>query len=50
VLIEPDEGGVFVAQVPALPACISQGRSRDEALANVREAVEGYIDRLRAQK
>ncbi|MGZ8997122.1 MAG: type II toxin-antitoxin system HicB family antitoxin [Rhodospirillales bacterium] len=48
VLIEPDEDGVFVAHVPALPGCVSQGASRDEALANIREAIEGYLESLRA--
>lgn len=48
VLIEPDEDGVFVARVPALPGCVSQGSSRDEALANIRDAIGGYLDSLRA--
>lgn len=48
VLIEPDEDGVFVAHVPALPGCVSQGSSRAEALTNIREAIEGYLDSLRA--
>ncbi len=48
VLIGQDEDGVFVAHVPALPGCISQGSTRDEALANVREAIEGYLESLRA--
>ncbi len=48
VLIEPDEDGVFVAHVPALPGCVSQGSSREEALANIREAIAGYLDSLRA--
>lgn len=48
VLIEQDEDGVFVAQAPALPGCISQGSSRDEALANIREAIEGYMESLRS--
>lgn len=48
VLIEPDEDGAFVARVPALPGCISQGSSRDEALANIVEAVEGYLESLLA--
>jgi len=46
VLIEPDEDGVFVAQVPSLPGCISQGATRSEALANVREAIELYLESL----
>ena len=48
VLVHPDEDGVFVAEVPSLPGCISQGRSRDEALRNVQEAIAGYLDSLRA--
>ena len=48
VFIEPDEDGVFVAEVPALPGCISQGRSRQEALANVREAIALYLESLEA--
>lgn len=47
VLIEQDEDGAFVAQVPALPGCVSQGSSRDEALANIRDAIEGYLESLR---
>ncbi|MFO1120413.1 MAG: type II toxin-antitoxin system HicB family antitoxin [Rhodospirillales bacterium] len=48
MLIEQDEDGAFVVQVPALPGCISQGSSRDEALTNIREAIEGYLESLRA--
>jgi antitoxin HicB len=47
VLIEQDEDGVFVAHVPALPGCVSQGSSRNEALANIREAIAGYLESLR---
>jgi len=47
VILEPDEDGVFVAQVPALPGCISQGATRAEALKNVQEAIEGYLENLR---
>lgn len=46
VLIEPDEDGVFVAQVPSLPGCISQGQTRGEALENIREAIAGYLESL----
>ncbi|MGZ9275293.1 MAG: type II toxin-antitoxin system HicB family antitoxin [Nitrospira sp.] len=48
LLIEPDEDGLFVAHVPALPGCISQGSSRAEALTNIREAIQGYLESLRA--
>ena len=47
VIIEPDEDGVFVATVPSLPGCVSQGSSRAEALQNAREAIEGYLESLR---
>lgn len=48
VLIEQDEDGVFVTQVPALPGCVSQGTTRAEALSNVQEAIAGYLESLRA--
>jgi predicted RNase H-like HicB family nuclease len=48
VLLEQDEDGMYVAQVPALPGCISQGGTRQEALANIREAMEGYLASLEA--
>jgi predicted RNase H-like HicB family nuclease len=47
VLLEPEEGGGFAVSVPALPGCISQGETREEALANVREAISLYIDDCR---
>jgi predicted RNase H-like HicB family nuclease len=46
VLIEPDEDGVFVAECPVLPGCISQGKTRDEALVNIRDAIQGYVHSL----
>jgi predicted RNase H-like HicB family nuclease len=46
VQIEQDEDGVFVAEVPSLPGCISQGKTREEALTNVREAIELYLESL----
>jgi antitoxin HicB len=47
VLIEPDEDGVFVAEVPALPGCLSQGRTRAEAIANIKEAIAAYLESLK---
>jgi antitoxin HicB len=47
VYLEPDEDGVFVATCPALPGCVSQGRTRMEATENIREAIEGYLKSLR---
>ena len=46
ILIEPDEDGVFVAECPSLPGCISQGRTRDEAVTNIRDAIQGYLASL----
>jgi predicted RNase H-like HicB family nuclease len=48
VLIEKDEDSVFVAEVPSLPGCVSQGDTRAEALANVQEAIAGYLESLKA--
>jgi antitoxin HicB len=47
VNIERDEDGVFIAKVPALPGCISQGATRKEALANIKDAIEGYVASLK---
>jgi predicted RNase H-like HicB family nuclease len=48
VVIEEDEDGVFVAEVPSLPGCVSQGCTRLEALTNIREAIEVYLESLAA--
>jgi len=47
VVIEPDEDGVFVAECPTLPGCVSQGKTRDEALTNIKDAIAGYIASLK---
>lgn len=47
VLIEQDEDGAFVAEVPALPGCVTQGRTRGEAIDNAKEAITGYLESLR---
>lgn len=47
VIIEQDEDGVFIAECPALPGCISQGETRREALQNIADAIEGYIESLK---
>jgi predicted RNase H-like HicB family nuclease len=46
VLIEQDEDGAFVAECPNLPGCVSQGKTREEALANIRDAIQGYLTSL----
>jgi antitoxin HicB len=47
VTLEKDEDGYIVAECPALPGCLSQGKTRDEALANIKDAIEGYLASLR---
>ena len=44
VVVEPGEDFGFVAHVPALRGCWSQGKTREEALANIREAIEGWLE------
>lgn len=44
VVLEEDEGGHVVADVPELPGCHTSGRTKKEALANVREAIELYLE------
>jgi predicted RNase H-like HicB family nuclease len=46
VIIFPDETGGYVVEVPSLPGCVSQGETVDEALANIKEAIELYIEDL----
>lgn len=45
-LIYPGEDGFWVAECPSLPGCISQGETREEAVANIREAIDLYIEAL----
>jgi predicted RNase H-like HicB family nuclease len=47
VVLYPGEDGYVVAEVPSLPGCISQGKSREEALDNVREAITLHVEVLR---
>lgn len=46
VLIEQDEDGVFIANCPSLPGCVSQGATREESLANIKDAIAGYLASL----
>lgn len=46
VIVYPGEDGCWVAECPTLPGCISQGKTREVAVQNIREAVEGYIAAL----
>jgi predicted RNase H-like HicB family nuclease len=44
IILEPSEEGGYTAIVPSLPGCISEGDTREEALRNIREAVELYLE------
>lgn len=50
VMVEEDDAGYFVAEVPALPGCLSQGKTHEEAIANVKEAVEGWFEVMEAKQ
>ncbi len=43
VTLERDESGMVVAECPSIPGCVSQGRTEDEALGNIREAILGCL-------
>ncbi len=47
IIIEQDEDGMYIAECPTLPGCISQGRTREEALTNIKDAIKGYLESLR---
>ena len=44
VIIEPGEDGYFVAHVPSLKSCWSQGKTKEETLQNIREAIDLYLE------
>ncbi|HEY3396841.1 MAG TPA: type II toxin-antitoxin system HicB family antitoxin [Armatimonadota bacterium] len=44
IVVEQDEEGFFVAHAPALKGCWSQGTTEEEALVNIREAIEGWLE------
>ena len=50
IIIEQDEKGYYVAEVPALPGCLSQGKTREEAIANIKEAIEGWLEVMESKK
>jgi len=44
IVLEPSDDGGYTALVPSLPGCISEGNTREEALSNIREAIELYLE------
>ncbi|MGI8785867.1 MAG: type II toxin-antitoxin system HicB family antitoxin [Acidobacteriota bacterium] len=47
VLVEQDEDGMFVVECSSLPGCISQGKTREEAIKNIQDAIRGYLESLK---
>ncbi len=47
VLINQDEDGIYVAECPTLPGCVSQGATREAALQNIHDAMKGYLESLK---
>ncbi|HKZ46356.1 MAG TPA: type II toxin-antitoxin system HicB family antitoxin [Thermodesulfobacteriota bacterium] len=50
VIIEKDEAGYYVAEVPALPGCLSQGKTYEEAMTNIKEAVEAWLEVMESKQ
>ena len=50
IYVEKDEKGYFVAEVPSMPGCYSQGKTRKEAVENVAEAVEGWLEVMESKR
>jgi predicted RNase H-like HicB family nuclease len=50
VKIDTDEAGYYVAEVPALPGCFSQGKTKEEAITNVKEAIEGWLEVMESKQ
>jgi len=46
IVLYPDEDGVWCAQCPSLPGCYSDGKTKEEAITNIREAIQLYIEEL----
>ncbi len=50
VIIEQDEAGYYVTEVPTLPGCLSQGKTYEEAIANIKEAIEGWLEVMESKQ
>jgi len=47
IIVEQDENGTYVVECPTLPGCISQWKTRKEALKNIKDAIQGYLASLK---
>jgi predicted RNase H-like HicB family nuclease len=50
ITLEKDNSGYYVAEVPALPGCLSQGKTRREAIKNIHEAIEGWMEVMESKQ
>lgn len=50
IIIEKDESGYYVAEVPALPGCLSQGKTYEEAILNIKEAIGGWLEVMESKQ
>ncbi len=50
VIVEQDEAGYYVAEVPAFPGCLSQGKTYEEAITNIKEAIEGWLEVMESKQ
>ena len=49
VVLEPQEEGGYTVYVPTLPGCVSQGETTEETMANIREAIEVYLESIKGR-
>jgi predicted RNase H-like HicB family nuclease len=50
VIVEQDKAGYYVAEVPALPGCLSQGKTQEEAITNIKEAIKGWLEVMESKQ
>ncbi len=50
VILHPGEDDYWVVECPSLPGCISQGKTKEEAINNIKEAIQGYINALKEDR
>ncbi len=46
VIIERDEDGMFIVECPSLPGCVSEGKTRNESIENIQDAIKGYLESI----
>ncbi|MCX5814116.1 MAG: type II toxin-antitoxin system HicB family antitoxin [Proteobacteria bacterium] len=49
-IVEQDEAGYYAVEIPAMPGCLSQGKTYEEAMANITEAIEGWLEVMESKQ